>query len=76
MKVKISALICWLKDMQSFEVKILNAIILTIIKMLKRKLKWLKLESGLSKKRHKVPSDTWLKMLMKNNSLKLTKEKH
>jgi len=45
-------------------------------RMPRKKLKWLRLESGQNKKKLKVLSDTWQRMLMINNSLKTSREKH
>lgn len=76
MRVKISASNCWSEDMLSSEVRTLSAITLMTIRMPKKKLEWLRLESGQNKKNLKVLSDTWQRMLMINNSLKTSREKH
>lgn len=76
MRVKISASNCWSEDMLSSEVRTLSAITLMTIRMPKKKLEWLRLESGQNKKKLKVLSDTWQRMLMINNSLKTSREKH
>lgn len=76
MRVKISASNCWSEDMLSSEVRTLSAITLMIIRMPKKKLEWLRLESGQNKKKLKVLLDTWQRMLMINNSLKTSREKH
>lgn len=62
--------------MLSSEVRTLSAITLMTIRMLKKKLEWLRLESGQNKKKLKVLSDTWQRMLTINNSLKTSREKH
>jgi len=62
--------------MLSSEVRTLSVITLMTTRMPRKKLKWLRLESGQNKKKLKVLSDTWQRMLMINNSLKTSREKH
>lgn len=62
--------------MLSSEVRTLSVITLMTTRMPKKKPEWQRLESGLKKKKLKVLSDIWQKMLMINNSLKILREKY